>query len=146
MKRKLFFSALLISVFVFCASASDLTGIWYSKMQISEMDKSQREFSWGKDFTALNDNECIVIDDEAEKPRFYVEGFGDFSINEVTKQSVDTYKLVFYFSRGQFDIPCMIHLLTPDTFWIEPIDGISFIHAGQSSVYYRISGPKKTEK
>jgi hypothetical protein len=65
----------------------------------------------------------------------------------VIKTDNATYKLDFFFARGNFVIQCVIHL-SSDEFWIEPIDGISLFPTGEDELYRNLSRPpiKPTHK
>jgi hypothetical protein len=94
-----------------------------------------------------------------EKIHFFcISGEGDLKIINVIKASDMTYKLYFFFPRGNFVAQWVIHLLSNDEFWIEPIDGLSIFPrreneqyglaifpAGEDEVYRNLSRPPVKE-
>jgi hypothetical protein len=130
---------LILSLFLLfnCSNINsfELSGVWYKKEIIHPSDQIIKEFSWGESIMART---SLVIDQYSEPPRFYIGGFGSFPIKSIEKTN-DVYKVVIDFTRGGFDIECIIHVINDNQFWIEDIDGISMFSTGSDKIYYRIN-------
>ncbi|GHV78144.1 hypothetical protein AGMMS49942_29650 [Spirochaetia bacterium] len=88
-------------------------------------------------------NACLVIDYLADKPIMRIDDMGTFTIKSIEQKTDELYILVFYFSRGQFDVECRIHLLSEDCMWIEPTTNATLFATGESNKYYRLSKPPR---
>ena len=137
MKKIIFI--VLIFTSCFQLSSFDVSGVWHFRETIHPDDKTDMIFSWGQSFMVRNSS--IAIDYCSDNPRFYIGGFGDFPIKEINTSENGTIIMVFYFSRGGFDISCIIHPINDKQMWIEDIEGISMFPTGEERVYYKFDGP-----
>jgi len=135
-----FIALLLISCGVY---ADDISGVWSAVGKIDINDSRKIELSWGEVEFSRNSNDCIAIDLLAKIPIMYIGGQGRYSIVASEKLPDKIEKVTIYFTRGEFNIDCIIHWLTEDSFWIEPVDNISLFVTGESNVYRRLSGPAR---
>ena len=131
-------SAILLLIACSDSSAFELTGFWSVRETIHPSDKVEMIFSWGKSF--LSRGPSLAIDDKDESPMIHISGFGSFPITEV-EYCKDIIRLTFFFSRGGFDILCLIHPVDENRMWIEDIDGISMFPTGKKEIYYKHDGP-----
>jgi hypothetical protein len=114
--------------------------VWYADTIVPDK-KTIEQFSWGPVEFISNSGCCLGIDLETENPRFYIDSQGDYEIRNVVKTDDTTYRLDFFFSRGNFMIQCVIHMSSNDEFWIEPIEGISLFPTGTDKIYHNLSRP-----
>jgi hypothetical protein len=144
MKRLLLIIFTLTCIY---ANGHELSGVWYAGTPHPLARKIIKQFSWGPVEFIYNFERCIGIDLEGESPIFCISGEGDYKIKNVIKADDGTYKLDFFFARGNFIAQCVIHL-SNNEFWIAPIEGLDIFPTGEDEVYYNLSRPsiKATHK
>jgi hypothetical protein len=136
-----------IRVLVWClifacvyAEGHELSGVWYCGSPLRMQNKRFYEFSWGFEEWVPNFDPCIGIDMETESPLIHVSGYGGYYLRNVIKTDATTYKLSM--SGGEFEAEYVIHLLSNDTFWIEPFKSLyNVFPTGEDKVYHNISRP-----
>ena len=137
---------LMVAALISCSaidgiSVSSLNGVWTEYTKVNEQSLSTEQYSWGEGISVRNGS--IDIDLEAETPylRFGYLG-GSFDIREVEQVSEDEFRLVFWFSRGGFEVEWRVHFIDKNTLYFEqtrnPLDVTGF---GPENQQYRIDGP-----
>jgi hypothetical protein len=141
---------ILISVLVLFSTiltcyGYDISGVWVLGAEEGEINVSEyQDFSWGKSPFISNSSGCIGVDVIGEEPRVLIGGFGSFPVTMVERLDEDKIRLVFHFTRGDFNVRLIFHRVKKDKIWIEQISEEYFkaFATGKDKIYLRIDKPE----